>query len=211
MCRLLYIRSKTPFQITGHLQKFARIAQNSKEFQGHGWGCVYLKDGEWNIYKSIKPIWEDDLGLFGTSTLLIAHARSAFKDQDISVENNMPFLNGEHVFVFNGELHGVKIKEAGRIGAEKIFNFILRFNKGDISEAMSRGINIIKTRSRYVKAMNLLIADKRKAYIISDFNEDPDYFTMYYKKNTEQLIISSEKYPDEVNWQILDTNKVKVF
>jgi len=211
MCRLLYIRSKHRFLINHHLQIFANIAKNSKEFQGHGWGCAYLKNGEWNIYRNIKPIWEDDLSLFGSSTLLIAHARSAFKDQDISVDNNMPFFNGDFVFVFNGELHGVKIKEVGRIGAEKIFNFILRFNKGDLSEAIRRGIDIIKNRSRYVKAINLLIADKKKAYVISDFNEDPDYFTLHYQNRAEKLIISSEKYSGEENWQKMETNKVKVF
>lgn len=211
MCRILYVRSKHRFLIKSHLQKFAHIAKNSKEFQGHGWGCAYLVDGEWKIYKNIKPIWKDDLSSFGSSDLLIAHARSAFKDQDIRVENNMPFFNGEYVFVFNGELHGVKIRESGQIGAEKIFNFILRFNKGDMSEAIRRGIGLIKNRSRYVKAMNLIIADKHAAYVTSDFNENPDYFTMYYHKTSDNLIISSEEYPNEANWQKLETNTLKVF
>jgi len=36
----------------------------------------------------------------------VAHARSAFEDKDIVVENNMPFTDGERVFIFNGELRG---------------------------------------------------------------------------------------------------------
>jgi glutamine amidotransferase len=189
----------------------AQIAENSKEFQGHGWGCTYLVDGEWIVYKNIKPIWKDDLSSFGSTDLLIAHARSAFKDQDIHVENNMPFITGDHVFVFNGELRGVKIRETGRIGAEKIFNYILRFNKGDMSEAIRRGIDIIKKRSRYVRALNLIIADKKNAYVTSDFNEDSDYFTLYYHKTPDNLIVSSEKYPDERNWQKVEKNTIKVF
>lgn len=211
MCRLLYIKSKQPFQIQYHLQKFAQIAQNSKEFQGHGWGCAYLKDGQWKIYKNIKPIWDDDLSIFGTSTLLIAHARSAFRDQDIRVENNMPFSNGDYIFVFNGELHGVKIKESGQIGAEKIFNFIMRFNKGNLETAMQRGLDIIKNRSRYIKAMNLIIADKKSAWVSSEFNEDPDYFTLHYQKSADKLIISSETYADEEKWHKIDQKTVKVF
>jgi glutamine amidotransferase len=211
MCRLLYVRSKNRFLIKDHLQKFAKIAKNSKEFQGHGWGCAYLKDGQWKNYKNIKPIWEDDLSLFGNSNLLIAHARSAFNDQDISVENNMPFINDDFIFVFNGELHGVKIKEAGRIGAEKIFNFIMRFNKGDISEAISKGIAIIKMRSRYVKAMNLIIADKKSAYVSSDFSEDPDYFTLHYQESADKVIISSEMYSTEGKWQKMKTKTVRAF
>ena len=122
----------------------------------------------------------------------------------------MPFINGDFVFVFNGELHGVKIKEVGRIGAEKIFNFILRFNKGNLSEAIRRGIDIIKNRSRYVKAINLIIADKKNAYVISDFNEDPNYFTLHCQNTSDQVIISSEKYSGEENWKKIETKKVKV-
>jgi len=211
MCRLLYVKSKHPFPIAEHLQKFAQIARNSKEFQGHGWGCAYLVDDEWKLYKNIKPIWQDDIGDFGSTNLLIVHARSAFRDQDIHIENNMPFTNGSYVFIFNGELHGVKIQEAGKIGAEKIFNFILRFNKGNMLESVKKGVKIIKKRSRYIKAMNFIIADKQHAYVSSDFNEEPDYFTMQYKDTPDQLIISSKAYPSESDWQKFETNMIKVF
>ncbi len=122
MCRLLYVRNKVEFKISDQLQKFAEISKSSKEYQGHGWGCAYLENNSWKYYKNIAPIWDDDLTQLGKTTLLIAHARSAFQDKDIVVENNMPFYDDDYVFIFNGELHGVKIKENGRIGAEKIFN-----------------------------------------------------------------------------------------
>ncbi len=57
---------------------------------------------------------------FPTTKRLIVHARSAFQDKDIVVENNMPFYDDKYIFIFNGELNGVKIKSDGRIGAEKI-------------------------------------------------------------------------------------------
>ena len=78
VCRLLTIQSKTAFSIEPHLKKFADIAKNSKEYQGHGWGCAYL-DGQagWKFYKNINPIWEDDISRFSKTTLLAAHARSA--------------------------------------------------------------------------------------------------------------------------------------
>jgi glutamine amidotransferase len=194
-----------------HLQKFSQIAKNSKEYQGHGWGCAYLVDEQWKFYKNIKPIWEDDLESFDSTNLLIVHARSAFKDKDIHIDNNMPFTDGRYVFVFNGELHGVKLKESGKIGAEKIFNFILRFNSSDLKQAIHKGVNIIKKRSRYVRAINFIIADNQSAYVYSDFNEDQEYFTMQYINNSEQVIICSEPYPEELDWKILETGKVNVF
>ena len=95
MCRLLTIRSNTAFSIEPHLKKFADIAQNSKEYQGHGWGCAYLDEAaDWKIYKNINPVWEDDLSRFGKTALFVAHARSAFEDRDIVIENNIPFFDG---------------------------------------------------------------------------------------------------------------------
>lgn len=206
MCRLLFIKSITEFNISDHLNVFSEICKNSKEYQGHGWGCSYLIDNEWKHYKNISPIWEDDTSHFPTTSRLIVHARSAFQDKDIVVENNMPFYDDQHIFIFNGELQGVKIKSDGRIGAEKIFNFIKRFNKNDMLSALQKGVSIINKRSTYVRAMNIIISDRDKVYVSSNYNEDPDYFGMHYKQTDDQLIICSEIYPNESGWNKIDNN-----
>ena len=118
MCRLLCVRGREDFDPEEHLAAFTRIAKESREFQGHGWGCAWLEGGRWRLYHNVRPIWEDDWRPPGRTTLLLAHARSAFRDEGIRVENNMPFHDGERVFIFNGELRGVRIKERGRIGAD---------------------------------------------------------------------------------------------
>ena len=99
---------------------------------------------------------------FPSTNRLIVHARSAFQDKDIVVENNMPFYDDKYIFIFNGELNGVKIKADGRIGAEKIFNFIKRFNNENMMNALIKGVEIIIKRSSYVRAMNIIIADKER-------------------------------------------------
>lgn len=211
MCRLLFIESKNEFEIFDHLEKFAEICKKSKEFQGHGWGCSYLgNDGEWKHYKNINPIWEDDFNKFSTTNRLIVHARSAFQDKDINVENNMPFFDDNYIFVFNGELRGVKIKSEGRIGAEKIFNFIKRFDYGDLIKTLEKSLTIIKKRSDYIKAMNIIIADKKNVYLTSIFNEEEDYFTMHYKKYKDGLIICSDPYPYETGWIKIKNNYIGV-
>jgi predicted glutamine amidotransferase len=211
MCRLLCVRSDEDFLIKPHLEKFAAISKNSKEFQGDGWGCTYLKDGQWYTYKNIRSVWQDDLHAFGSAKMLVAHARSAFEGSDIRVENNMPFISGEIAFVFNGELRGVTISEVGRIGAEKIFNFILRFYKGDLRSAIERATEIIERKSRYVRAMNMILAHKSEIYVSSQFNEDPGYFTMYSNRSGSELIVCSEMYPGETDWQPIGTGQVTVF
>ena len=211
MCRLLFVQNKNEFNISEHLYQFASIAENSMEYQGHGWGCSYLVDGDWVHYKNIKPIWEDDLHQFGTSSRLIVHARSAFEDKNIIVENNMPFYDDKYVFIFNGELRGVKIKADGRIGAEKIFNFIKRFDKDGMAEALPKGVDVIRKRTNYIKAMNIIIAEKENVYYSSLFNEEANYFQMHCKHSNDELIICSEVYPNDTGWIKIDNNSNGVF
>ncbi len=211
MCRLLFVQNKNEFNISEHLSKFAAIAKNSKEYQGHGWGCSYLSDSEWIHYKNITPIWEDNFEQFPKSKRLIVHARSAFEDKDIVVENNMPFNDDKYIFIFNGELRGVKIKADGRIGAEKIFNFIKRFDKSGMDKALPKGVEIIEKKSAYIRAMNIIIAEKEKVYYSSLFNEDEKYFTMHYKQSDDGLIICSEVYPNETGWNKIENKTNGVF
>ena len=211
MCRLLTIRSKTEFSIETHLRKFAAIAKNSKEYQGHGWGCAYRDAAAgWKFYKNIRPVWKDDFSRFGNTSLLVVHARSAFEDRDIVVENNMPFFDGRTVFIFNGELRGVKIREEGRIGAEKIFNYIRRFDKGDTNVALKKAVDIIKKRTRSIRGMNIIMVNESGIFVSSYFTADKAYFTMRYREGRE-LIICSTPYPGEENWRPIANDSVRVW
>ena len=185
MCRLLCIKSENEFDINYHLTKFSKICKDSQEYQGHGWGCAYLNDkNEWTHYKNIKSIWEDKLDQFNKTKFLVVHARSAFQDKDIVVENNMPFFDDKYIFIFNGELSGVKIREQGRIGAEKIFNFIKRFDKGEPKLMLEKGISLLKKRTRKFKAINVIFVTKENIFLSSNFSERPEYFTLNYKKES---------------------------
>ncbi|MFA7227769.1 MAG: class II glutamine amidotransferase [Melioribacteraceae bacterium] len=206
MCRLLYVNAKEEFSISGYLKKFAEISRNSREFQGHGWGCAYIQEGIWHYYKNVNPIWEEDFSKFGNSTRLIAHARSAFKDEGIIVENNMPFYDEKYIFIFNGQLSGVKIKEEGRIGAEKIFNYIKRFDKGSIRDALEKGTEIIKKKSEFIRAMNIIITDSHSTFIYSHFNEDEEYFTMNALLSDDLTVVCSDPFDGENDWTLIKNN-----
>jgi len=213
MCRLLFVKSnEKEFGILSYLEKFSVICKNSPEYQGHGWGLAYLdENNDWKYYKNIKPIWEDDLTQFSKTKRLLVHARSAFQDKDIVVENNMPFYDDEYVFIFNGELRGVRIKEEGRIGAEKIFNFIKKFNVGRMSEAFEKAISLIKKRTRQIKALNIIMADKEEFYINNYFTERSEYFTMYEKDEDDVFTICSMPFVEENGWKKIGNNSLRVY
>ena len=144
MCRLLLVESPVRTNPNVYLESFRRVCRNSREYQGHGWGCAWLgPDSTWQLYHAIHPVWEDPKADFPLTGLFLAHARSAFRDEGIAIENNMPFTDGRSVFLFNGELQGVRVRSEGRIGAEKIYRYILRFDQGDLFAAMQKGVGII--------------------------------------------------------------------
>ena len=200
MCRMLCVRGDEGFEMEEHLAALARIARDSREYQGHGWGCAWIEadrsGAPWRFHHDIAPIWEDTGRPSGRATLLIAHARSAFRDEGIRVENNMPFTDGERVFVFNGELRGVRIRERGRIGAEKVFNFVKRFDHGDFAAALTRGLDAIERRTRHMRALNVIITYReRRIHFASRFRDDPEYFQMHRAQLGGVSILCSERYP----------------
>jgi len=210
MCRLLCVRSHAPFRLSEHLEPFAEVARNSREYQGHGWGCAWLGSDGWRLHHDIRPIWEDPQHPSAETTLLFAHARSAFRDEGIVVENNMPFFDGERVFIFNGELNGVRIKAEGRIGAEKIFNYIKRFERGHLLGAVERGVEIIEKRTRRIRAMNFMIGTRDEVVVCSHFSQEPEYFQLRESRDDERLIICSEPY-GEFAWKLIENRSVESY
>lgn len=179
---------------------FAEIARTSREYQGHGWGCAWYEAGSWSTYHNISPVWEDDLDRFGQATVLLAHARSAFRDEGIVVENNMPFVENEAAFVFNGELRGVRIAEAGRIGAEKLFRFLLRNGARESPDRAGQALRLVHQRTRYVRAMNFVIGCDGRFLVASSFSEDEDYFTVHLRRRPGEVVVSSAPYEAETGW-----------
>ena len=206
MCRILYARGNGGFEIGDLLDTFAEISRNSREYQGHGWGCAWRADGGWRQYHDIHPIWEDGKRPAGRTDLLLAHARSAFRDEGIRVENNMPFSDGSSMFIFNGELRGVRIKAEGRIGAEKIYNYIRRFDRGDKLAATAKAVDIIYKRSAYVRALNLVLSDGTDSVLSTSYGEDPDYFQLWQKRTDDLHLICSQPVPASSGWESIENH-----
>ncbi|OLS21926.1 MAG: Gamma-glutamyl-hercynylcysteine sulfoxide hydrolase [Candidatus Heimdallarchaeota archaeon LC_2] len=209
MCRILAVRSQEGIDIVTHLEKLSNISKNSQVFQGHGWGISYYEKDKWKLYRNINPIWESDFSNLDKTKIFLAHARSAFQDEGIEIENNMPFLSNSLSFIFNGELRGVKIKESGRIGAEKIFNYIQRFTHDNLVEGIDNAIAVINKRTEYIRALNFIISDGAKFYTKSQYNEEPDYFRLHKSISDDLVIISSEVYSG-YSWKKIHPGRVEV-
>lgn len=211
MCRILSVSSPQAFDPRDALRAFSAVARASKEYQGHGWGCALWTERGWRLHHDVRPIWECDLPAFSPTTRLIAHARSAFEDRDVRVENNMPFLEDGWVFAFNGELRGVRLREEGRIGAEKLFRFIQRFLPGrGMEAALRKALPIVEQRSARVRAMNVLLGGPEATFVASLHRADPEYFTLHRKRSADTLMLCSEPFAGECGWEPLPNDCVEV-
>lgn len=185
MCRFLVLRSAREFDPSPIVDSFKERCRRSPEYQGHGFGVTLRTSGRWERRKSLTPIWEDRRPLPRSVDVLVIHARSAFRNEGIEVENNMPFDRGELSFVFNGEIRGVRLKAPGRIGAEKLFHLILERQPHGLPEALCEVDQLVRSRSRYVRAMNVALTalnDDRTIYAHCRFAERPDYFTLHFRE-----------------------------
>ncbi len=211
MCRLLAVKSAEPFEIEPYLTRFAEVARASCEYQGDGWGCAFRLDGAWQLVRSVRPIWQECGMDLGSTSFLLAHARSAFDTQGPMIEHTMPFVAGPLAFAFNGELRGVRLQAPGRIGAEKLFNLVRRVANGDAGHALARAAALVRSRSEYVRAMNVLLADGERLHVHSFFAEQPDYFTLYAQRREGRTVVCSAPLAGGGDWRPLANDTMEVF
>jgi predicted glutamine amidotransferase len=211
MCRLLSVVSHASIDIDHHLDAFTRLCRTSREYQGHGWGCAILRGKSWMRYRTMTPIWEDSFRLAGETQVLLAHARSAFRDEDIAVENNMPFVSSDQAFMFNGELNGVRLSVEGRTGARKIFRLLQNLKDAGSTDTVGQAMTVIRRRTARIRACNFILADSQSICVHTLFTTDPEYYTMYRFQTARELVISSAPYENgEGVWEALRNGSIEV-
>jgi predicted glutamine amidotransferase len=200
VCRLLLLRSAEPNDAAPWVRSFSERCRASDEYQGHGWGFASWVNGAWQHSRSIRPIWEETHEL-PPSRLTLVHARSAFRNEGIVVENNMPFVDGGLAFAFNGEIRGVKLAAPGATGAAKLLSLFTRFRDvggGDSGAALDRLNTVVTRRSEHVRALNVMVSDGRSVWTNSHFAADEAaYFTLHEARMPDVAggltVVSSER------------------
>lgn len=200
MCRLLGLVSVDPMRPHSIFKAFAKACQSNNEFQGDGWGLAWSDGGNWTVFRELNPIWETDFILPEKVTGLLVHARSAFENYDVALPYNMPFNREGFHFIFNGELHGVRIPVKGISGAEKIFNLARKLHRGCWNDTLKRLSEILQKRSQRVKAANMILADGARLVGLTRFDCDPDYFSLWRHRQAGLDMVCSEKLATVSSW-----------
>ena len=77
-------------------------------------------------------------------------------------------------------------------------------------EGIEKAVVVINKRTEYIRALNFIISDGSKFYVESQFNEDPDYFSLQKYVSDDLVIISSEIY-GTYSWKQILPGRVEVF
>jgi len=190
-----------------------RHERNAAEVWRHdgGWGIAYLQDGEWQIYRSVKPIFEDNLSKFdGVKTsVAIIHARKVTKGE-IALKNTHPFSKRDYVFCHNGTVFdnisfSQDFKVKGNTDSEQIFYSLLTDHKDEMSSTIRNNMKKYKDFT----GINIILANPKKTFVSIHHNECPLYYTMKMLKSKDAVVISSEKLPQlEGEWQEISMGKI---
>jgi len=215
MCRFLLAKSKLSINPEKILKSFAKMAKKSKaydgDWQGDGWGFSWLKDDKWQIYKSVRPIWQEKekFSDFPKTNIFSIHARSAsFPQHKNNIEYNQPYTNESYSYVFNGLLKGVALSLPGDIGAQKIWQLFNNYlKKNNLTQALNKTGDILKKNSQNIQALNIGIAGKNTISAYSYFTAHPNYYSLQYSDNSEIKIICSEII-DGFKFKSLPTNSL---
>jgi hypothetical protein len=182
MCRILGIESEAPVETDAWIRAFALRCRDSREYQGHGWGVAWWTGTQWHAHRSLTPIWDDAFAPPRSAAVLV-HARSAFRNEGIELANNMPFVEGDVAFAFNGELRGVRLSAPGATGAARLLHLLMRFRHvagGDALAGLERLDEVVTRRSEHVRALNTVVADGPRLAIGTRFDDaETEYFTLH--------------------------------
>jgi len=181
--------------------------KNSKFVHGDGWGIVTGKSGKLECYKKDVACWKDlkfHSYCNADMDFVVLHARRASSGL-VNYNFTHPFERNGWYFCHNGTICDFKSKE--RSDSEQFFSLILDNlqRHSDAEEAIKNAVNQVKAYT----ALNFILANDNKTYILVKHRERPEYYTMKYLKNENCVIVSSEVLPNfKGDWRKICNNTI---
>lgn len=215
-CRMLVAFGK--LSMTQLLDDFKQMAQNRNEkhelnkdnpdyLHRSGWGIVVRKAGKIELYKKEIPCWEDpklpDYHNVDADFVML-HARKASVGRE-TYANTHPFEGNGWYFCHNGTIRDFKPQE--KTDSEQFFMQVLEATKrsSNIKDAFVATANQMKDYS----AINTILANSEKAYVMVNYKIYPMYYTMKYLKGKNYAIVSSECLPSfKGEWTKINNNTI---
>jgi predicted glutamine amidotransferase len=210
------------FPISKLLNAFKLVAMNRNEKEKHelnkgnrnfihgdGWGIVIGKSGKIEeFYKKDIACWKDPkfLEYYNANTdFVILHARRASPGSPINCSYTHPFEKEGWYFCHNGTITDTLAKD--KRDSEHFFTLLLSNlrKRGNVINGIKDSVNHIKEYT----ALNFILANNNKAYILVKYQQYPNYYTMKYLRSENFVIASSEILPNfDGEWVNIENNYI---
>jgi predicted glutamine amidotransferase len=169
---------------------------NCNFIHSDGWGIVLGKSGKIEeLYKKDVACWKDPRfqEYYNVNAdFVILHARRASSGAPIDCSYTHPFEKEGWYFCHNGTITDPPAED--KRDSEQFFTLLLTNIKqhDNVKEAIKDSIDQMKDYT----ALNFILANSNKAYILVKHRQSPDYYTMKYSQKENYVIVSSETLPN---------------
>ena len=219
MCRMLLYVTKSEKAISReYIKEFVNIARYGLSAKcglrphGDGFGVAWVTARGVGIYKSLNPIWEESIPVFPSLVTLI-HARKSSAGR-IEIGNTHPFLINNIILAHNGTIYAfkrnpIKYEPMGKTDSEKFLSILAEIfdSYGDLLKAVLEAIMNVELAT----ALNIfsISLTQRRVIVVNLFYRVPKncqlYYTLWLKREGDEIIISSEPLDREEDWTALST------
>lgn len=219
MCRLLgVVPSNDVFVDPELLESFRTLALCGKvkigASPGHrdGWGFVTWESSEPKYLgreprdASSDPIYDKmlkEILLNPVKSNLIGHLRKASRGSKI-LENTHPFTIEKWAFAHNGTIRKLNLHD--RTDSEWFFHSLMyecaKNPSTDMIELIKKRVEAVRSLYNYT-SITFLLSNGKTMYAYRDYTCDEDYYTLFYTKTKDALIICQEKL-FESNWKEIE-------
>ncbi len=195
MCRMIgfsFRQDKNTNWLFKSLQDMAANGIHSPHTDG--WGEYLMNSSREILYhKSVNKVFNDTSPDFD-ALLGIMHARKASPGLDVSILQLHPYMINGDIFAHNGTIRKVNIENPFKTDSFELFKRIRNFN---FFEQLERNVKNFIMNSDDFTAINFLMIKGEDLYVLQLFNEEEEYYTMWYSKNADGFVTASEKINED--------------
>ena len=226
MCRMIALASDDPRDMAPYLAHLARLSAHGnlvdrweKRPGGNhpdGWGIAFRQKGETHLIRSGEPAATDPTlpGIRGSTDRFLGHARYADNTDTVNEENAHPFLVREIALAHNGTFQGRIGEEAERRKVSDTLVFLEYLadcwkdkTHTGLCEELSRLLEDKELVGAY-SAATMLIASDKTIFVLRNYREDEDYYTVFLRSEPGLVIVASEPVDDSPRWRPLTNGEL---
>lgn len=135
----------------------------------------------------------------------MAHLRKA-PSGAVSLENTQPLVSGKWSFGHNGTAYSPSfntgsVQSDSRVVLDKLARAIEESESSSIEQVIAKNVGLIREeilrepdkKGRTCSSLTFMLSDGESLYVLRDFTEEEDYYTMYYFEPPSGAVFCQER------------------